>query len=312
MRYGHFYLMALGLALVAGGGVTIHLFSEEEAPQRQVNLEGNAQRGAYVLRMAGCVSCHTNSREGGAFLAGGAPINSPFGSFHPPNITPHRTKGIGAWSQADFFAAMTHGKSPQGDSYYPSFPYVFYTRMSDQDIADLWAALRQVTPAEGIEGEHKLRWPLSMRVLLRPWRRLFFDSGALDEAVGSEEWQRGRYLVEGPGHCGSCHTPRNLLGALKQGKSLAGAHVGKERVPAITASALQEDGWSVEDVVLALKTGLTPEGDVLGGSMGEVVRDNSSHLTLEDQRAIATYLLVSEEGGYLWWKRPDSDSAAGN
>ena len=307
MRFGHFHLLALGLALVAGGGATIYLFSEPEAPRRQAELAGNAQRGAYVLRMAGCVSCHTNTKEGGAFLAGGAPINSPFGSFHPPNITPHATKGIGAWSQEDFFAAMTHGKSPQGVSYYPSFPYVFYTRMSDQDIADLWAALRQVAPAAGIEGEHKLRWPLSMRVLLRPWRRLFFDSGALGEAAGSQEWQRGRYIVEGPGHCGSCHTPRNLFGALKQGRALAGGHIGKERAPAITAAALREDGWEVEDIVLALKTGLTPEGDVFGGSMGEVVRDNSSHFTEADLRAIATYLLLEQEGGFLWWTQQDSE-----
>ena len=308
MKQLHFYLLLLGLLAVAAGGAGIYLFSEVGAAPRQAELAGDARRGAYILRLSGCVSCHTNSKDGGRFLAGGAAIESPFGRFYAPNITPDMEDGIGAWSQADFFAAMTLGKSPRGDAYYPVFPYSFYTRMSDQDIADLWAALRQAPAAGGEARQNELVFPFSARVLLRPWRRLFFAPGVLPDAAGSPEWQRGRYIVEGPGHCGACHTPRNLLGAVKPGEALAGTRLGGERVPAITAAELQEDGWSEEDIVFALKTGITPEGDVFGGSMGEVVRDNSSHYTAADLRAVATYLLQPQEGGFLWWTNQDAEA----
>ena len=289
---------ALFLAVIAVGSVS--LFSAPESPPRQTHLVGDPQRGAYVLRLAGCVACHTNAKDGGKFLAGGAPLESGFGSFYPPNITPDLDEGIGAWSQADFFTAMTQGESPRGDAYYPAFPYAFYTNMSDQDIADLWAALRQVAPAESATdtaGANTLRFPVSWRILLRPWQRLFFQPGMSPPAVDSPSWQRGHYIVEGPGHCGACHTPRNPLGARKRGAALAGTRIAGERVPAITAAELKQDGWSIEDVVFALETGLTPQGDVFGGVMGEVVRDSTSHLTPQDLHAIAIYLLTAQGEG---------------
>ena len=278
---------ALAGILVAVG-IGVYLFSEPHThPREGVDLAGNPERGNYVLRLAGCVACHTNEKEGGAFLAGGAPIETSFGTFYAPNITPHVDEGIGKWSQADFFAALTKGTSPSGTHYYPAFPYDFYARMKDQDIADLWAALRQVEPARSTDGKTNLAFPFSRRSLLKPWRRLFFHS----QATAPIE-KRGAYLVEGPGHCGACHTPRNFLGALKHGEALAGAHVNGERVPPITAEALRQNGWNIDDIIFALETGITPEGDVLGGSMGEVVDEATSHLTRDDLEAIATHLLV--------------------
>lgn len=282
------FLLLASAGVLAAVGIGVYLFSEPRSiPREGVNLAGDPQRGAYVLRLAGCVACHTNEKENGAFLAGGTPIKTGFGTFHAPNITPHPEEGIGKWNRADFFTALTEGTSPSGAHYYPAFPYDFYARMKDQDIADLWAALRQVKPAPGTKGKTELVFPFSQRALLKPWRRLFFHS-----RVAPSPDDRGAYLVEGPGHCGACHTPRNLLGALRHDKALTGAYVNGERVPAITAEALQQNGWSVEDIVFALETGITPEGDVFGGSMGEVVNATTSHLTHSDLEAIATHLLV--------------------
>lgn len=286
-------LLTLAGVLVAVG-VGVYLFSEPyTSPRDGINLVGDPQRGAYVLRFAGCVACHTNEKENGAFLAGGAPIKTGFGTFYAPNITPHPEKGIGKWSQEDFFTALTKGTSPSGAHYYPAFPYEFYSRMNDQDIADLWAALRQVKPNPGKNGSTELVFPFSQRALLKPWRRLFFHS----QSMPSPE-ERGAYLVRGPGHCGACHTPRNLLGALKEDKALTGAYVNGERVPPITAEALRQNGWDVENIVFALETGITPEGDVFGGSMGEVVNAATSHLTRKDLEAIATHLLVVGAPGF--------------
>lgn len=286
----------LGLLLLGVGAGSCWLFFDPRISSRvEIDLVGDSQRGAYVLRLAGCVACHTNSRADGAFLAGGALIETEFGVFYPPNITPHLDEGIGTWSRADFFAALTRGKSPEGSSYYPAFPYTFYTRMKDQDIADLWAALKQVTPAKSTPGTTDLGFPFSQRILLSPWRKLFFRFGAEFPPDGhSPAWERGRYIVEGPGHCGACHTPRNLLGARKGHQPLAGSSSGPggERVPPITREALVQNGWSSEDIVFALEIGLTPEGDFLGGSMGQVVREATSHLTKEDLQAIAIYLLM--------------------
>jgi mono/diheme cytochrome c family protein len=169
-----------------------------------------------------------------------------------------------------------------------------YTRMSDQDVADLWAAFQTVAPADGGRDGNDLVFPFSVREGLHVWRALHFEPARFEpDPARSEAWNRGAYIVTGPGHCGACHTPRGLLGGRDDDRFLEGGSDGPggAKVPAITPEALKEVGWTRDDLVTALRTGLTPEGDSLGSGMGEVVRDGTAWLSDADLEAIATFLL---------------------
>ena len=287
-------LSALLIALTAG----TYLFAAVPAPRPEPAIEGDVARGAYVARVAGCIACHTDADGGGAFLAGGEPIETAFGTFHAPNITPHPEDGIGGWTLSDFMAAMTAGKAPDGRHYFPVFPYAEYARMTDQDIVDLWAAMQTVPVAPGRPPNHDIDQPFANRTLLAAWNTLFLETGSYEPDPGrSDSWNRGAYIVTGPGHCVACHTPRNPLGARIEDRSLTGTEDGPEgdRVPPITGVALRAAGWTAEDVVFALRLGLTPDGDSLGGSMGHVISDSTSWLSDDDLAAIAEYLMAPEE-----------------
>lgn len=280
---------------VAGIAVAAYVFGGNAIPRREVAvLQGDAERGAYVLRLGGCVACHTDAKDGGAVLAGGAPIKTPFGTFVAPNITPDPDTGIGGWTAEQFAAALTAGVAPDGSYYYPVFPYASYTRMHDQDIADLWAYLRTV-PAVAREAEgNRIRFPFSFRPLLAGWQTLFLQPGPFEpDPHRSEEWNRGAYLVTGPSHCGECHTPRNIFGGPERDRALAGSTTGPggEKVPGLTPDSKSFGQWSMGDLVFALQFGLMPDGDSFSGSMGEVVRDGTAHFTGEDLNAIGEYLL---------------------
>lgn len=254
-----------------------------------------AERGEYVLAAAGCAGCHT--RQDGAPLAGGPALETPFGTFFGPNITPDPDQGIGAWSQADLALALRQGLAPDGSAYYPVLPYTHYAGMSDGDIADLWAYLQSVDPADEPNRPHDLSFPYSIRLALTPWRWLYFQpGGAALDAAAPETWQRGAYLVETLGHCGACHTPRGPLGALDHGRAFAGADnpVGDGSNPNITPSEDGLAGWSVGDLTLLLEIGMSPSGDFVGGEMGTVVRNSTSLLAASDREAIAVYLLSLE------------------
>lgn len=280
------------IALLAVG--SLFALPVPAGPDRDLDgLTGDVSRGAYLARVGGCFACHTDAKGGGAVLAGGAAIKTEFGSFYAPNITTDAKDGIGAWSLEDFSTAMSDGLSPAGEHYYPAFPYAHYAALSDQDMVDLWAAFRTVPPAEGRAPDHDLVFPFNQRVLLGPWKFLFLEPVSIgNDPTRSADWNRGRWLAEGPGHCGACHTPRNLLGGSDTLRRLAGSKgPDGEAIPAITAPALLADGWTAEDISLALKTGLVPSGDALGGSMGEVVSDATRYWSPDDLRAIAIYLL---------------------
>lgn len=283
-------VMVAGLAL-AGAGLTTGAAAQQAFP------EGDAQRGAYLARMSGCIACHTDTKGGGKPLAGGAPIETPFGAFLPPNITPHPRDGIGGWTVADFGRALRQGESPTGEPYYPSFPYRFYTGFSDQDVADLWAAFQTVPAADGGRPGHDLGFPWSVREGLAVWRGLYFEPGRWQpDPARSEQWNRGAYITEVAAHCGACHTPRTLLGGPDEDATLAGGVIGEDRkVPAITAEALREKGWTEDDLVIALRSGLTPDGDAFGGGMAEVVREGTKWLREDDLRAVAAYLLSDKD-----------------
>src|SRR5690606_23286716 len=171
------------------------------------------RRGEYVFNAAGCLGCHTDAKGGGKPLAGGRPLETPFGVFYAPNITPDPATGIGTWSLDDFRRALRDGEMPSGEAYYPSFPYTSLPGMSDADIADLFAYLKTREPVVRPNRAHELRFPFGWRFLMRFWRALYFESGPLEPVTDqSPEWNRGRYLVEALGHCAECHTPRNALG----------------------------------------------------------------------------------------------------
>ena len=254
---------------------------------------GDAERGAYMLVAAGCVACHTVLKDG-AFLAGGRELKTDFGSFFTPNITPDPETGIGNWSDEDFIRAMKKGVSPDGGRYYPTFPYTSYTRMTRQDMLDLKAYLDTVPPVRNAVPDHDLAFPFGIRASMIGWQLLFFDDTPFEaDTTKSDAWNRGAYLVNGPGHCGECHTPRNLLGVVDSGRPLAGNANGPEgdAVPNITPHSSGIGGWSEDDIVSMLEVGLLPDGDFAGGAMTDVIEESTSKLSEDDRKAIASYLL---------------------
>jgi len=253
-----------------------------------------AERGAYLLRAGGCISCHTDAKGGGAPLAGGLALNTPFGVFYSPNITADQETGIGRWTDRQFLDALKHGVRPDGSRYFPALPYTTYTKMTDADALAIKAHLLSLPPARRENRAHDLTFPFGWRWPLRLWQMLFFEDGEFrpDPARG-EQWNRGAYLVEALAHCGECHTPRNALGGLERDRWLSGTRDGPEGevAPNITPDPKTGIGaWSQADIVTLLKEGTTPEFDNVQGTMAEAVRDGLSHLTTADLEAIAVYL----------------------
>ena len=260
--------------------------------------DGDAYRGAYLARSAGCVACHTNTAAGGAALAGGKALTTPFGSFVPPNITTDPVHGIGDMTFAEFAAALRQGVRPDGKAYYPAFPYEFYADFSDQDIADLWAAIRTVPSIAEPAPAHDVRFPFNMRWGLKLWRAAYMKPADISPVLGkSDAWIRGQELVRGAAHCAACHTGRNIFGGLKDSEALAGSDSlpEGETAPSIRPEALKTNGWTVANLTYALKTSVMPNGDVFGGSMAEVVQTGTAFLDEGDREAIATYLLDPPE-----------------
>ena len=251
-------------------------------------------RGAYLLRAAGCVACHTDYEHGGTLLAGGRGLKTPFGTFYTPNITADPKYGIGNWNKHDFITAMTRGISPDGSHYYPVFPYTAYSGITADDLSDLWAYLGTVPLSRAPNRKHDVKFPFSIRLTNWAWKLMFFRPKAHQtEPTHSPEWNRGSYLVTTLGHCSECHTPRNLLGATKSKYAYAGTKQGPdgEKVPNITPDQKTGIGdWSQSDITWLLQTGFLPDGDVVGSLMADVVEHSTSHLTVDDQLAIAIYL----------------------
>ena len=284
---------ALAAITLVGAAAGIYLLKPVAGPPRDLTLVGDVERGNYLIRLGGCVACHTDSAAGRAELSGGAGLETAFGTFVPPNITSDPEAGIGDWTIAQFSEAMSNGMGPQGHLY-PAFPYENYTLMSDQEIADLYAALMATEPVGDPAAESEIPFPFNVRLAMAGWQNLFFLPQRFEPEAGqSDTYNRGKYLAYGPAHCVACHTPRNGLGALDWDKALTGSPGGTGgRAPDITAAALIEAGYDVPVLVQTLKDGFTPGFDVLGGAMGEVIADSTSHWTDEDLTALATYLLA--------------------
>lgn len=255
----------------------------------------DAARGARIFWAGGCASCHAAKGAKGddrLKLGGGAPLVTKFGTFHAPNISPHLQDGIGGWSLANFANAMQRGISPTQHFYYPAFPYASYARMRPGDIADLYAYLRTLPAVSGRAADNEVGFPFNIRRGIGLWQLLFLDPKPVLTlpATASAEAHAGQYLVEGPGHCGECHTARGLggLGGVDKARWLGGAAAleGDGRIPNITPGGLK---WSADEIVDYLETGFTPDYDSVGGSMVEV-QANMAKLSGADRAAIAAYL----------------------
>lgn len=282
-----------GLAgLAALGAAAGWLVTAPQSLEATAQGPGDAARGARIFHAGGCASCHSAKGAKGADrlkLAGGAALATPFGTFQPPNITPG-PDGIGGWSLAQFDNAMRRGISPDGRHYYPAFPYASYARMHAQDIADLFAYLKTLPAVAGKAPDNDVAFPFSIRRGIGLWKRLYLDPNPVVAlpADAPPDVRAGQYLVEGPGHCGECHTPRDQLGGPVRARWLAGGPdaEGKGKVPGITPATLK---WSAGEIADYLKTGFTPDYDSVGGSMAEV-QTNMAQLPDADRAAIAAYL----------------------
>ena len=250
----------------------------------------SVERGRYLVRAGDCESCHT--APGGKELAGGYPIPTPFGVIYSTNLTPDRDTGIGAWSKDDFWNALHRGKDDEGEHLYPAMPYPWFTKMSRADVDAIKDYLATVPAADVRNKEPELPWPLSWRTVMAGWNLLFFHEGEMQpDPAKSAEWNRGAYLVEGPGHCGACHTPKNALGAVKRDEAFRGGSVGEHWfAPSLTSDVRDGIGdWSVAEIVEYLKTG-SNDKTASAGEMTNVVRNSTQYLSDSDLKAIAVYL----------------------
>ncbi len=250
--------------------------------------------GARLFHAGGCASCHSTpeTESEPPVLGGGLAMDTPFGTFLVPNISPDPNYGIGNWTTLDFVNAMHLGVSPGGSHYYPAFPYASYTRMSFEDLMDLKAYLDTLPEADNRNKDHQLGFPWNVRAGIGLWKLLNLDSAAVVSVPPEDDLLvRGRYLVEGPGHCAECHTPRNWSGGLNNGRWLSGAPNpdGEGKVSNITPSKKGLAAWSQGDIEYYLESGFTPDFDTVGGAMVEV-QENMARLPAQDREAIAAYL----------------------
>jgi mono/diheme cytochrome c family protein len=246
-----------------------------------------------MFAIGGCASCHaTPGQDDKTRLGGGLALPSPFGVFKVPNISSHETVGIGRWSERDFANAMLKGTGPAGEHLYPAFPYTSYQRMRLDDVRDLFAYLKTLPAVATPSAPHELPFPFNQRRGLGLWKLLYLDGRPFAPDPGkSAELNRGAYLVEGPGHCAECHSPRTILGGIDETRRFAGAPNpdGKGWVPNITPHADGLAAWSEKDIAYLLESGFTPELDSVGSNMAEVVA-NTAKLSPADRAAMAAYL----------------------
>jgi mono/diheme cytochrome c family protein len=299
-------LLAVAAVLaIAGLGVFWFITIPATVPASALGAHTpNLENGKTMFYAGGCISCHaTPGQDDKTRLGGGLALKSPFGTFYAPNISPDPNDGVGKWSEADFVTAMLKGTSPEGRHYFPAFPYTSYQRMRIEDVRDLFAHLKTLPAVQGKVRDHDVPFPFNIRRALGGWKLLFLDGQTFKpDPSKPEDWNRGAYLVNGPGHCAECHSPRNPLGGIIAAQRFAGGPnpEGEGWVPNITQQALGD--YSAKDIAYLLESGNTPEGDSVGGSMTPVIR-NTSQLAERDRDAMAAYIkaLPAVEGP----KRPE-------
>lgn len=284
-----------GAALVVGGiGVIAGLLGWRSAIApvsltAPVYSQATIERGRVLAAAGDCAVCHT--APGGVPNAGGRAMDTPFGTLYTTNLTPDADTGLGRWSFSAFQRAMREGVSRDGHYLYPAFPYTAFAKTSDDDLQALYAYFMSMPAVRAETPKSELKFPFSMRPLMAGWNALFHDPTPMQPvATQSAEWNRGAYLVNGLGHCGACHTPRNALGAEQGGSAfLSGAMVDGWEAPALTHLSKSAVPWDAEELYRYLRHGHTQRHGIAGGPMAEVVRE-MQQLPDEDVRAMATYL----------------------
>jgi len=287
--------VAILAALVAAGGVAFYVLTAPavlapgELPARQANLAN----GQTLFFAGGCASCHaTPGQDNPRRLGGGLALKTPFGTFYAPNISPDQQHGLGAWSESAFLNAVLRGVGRNGEHLYPAFPFTSYQRMSVDDVRDLYAFLKTLPPEATPSRPHALSFPYSVRRGLGLWKLRYLDGKTfVPDPARSARLNRGAYLVEGPGHCAECHSPRDAFGGIIEERRFAGGldPEGKGWVPNITPHPDGIASWSEKDIAYLLETGIMLDGDVVGSTMADVVA-NTAKLSADDRAAMAAYV----------------------
>jgi mono/diheme cytochrome c family protein len=264
---------------------------EKEIDAINKKIEFNAQdveMGAQLASIGDCATCHTKS--GGEKYAGGVPLPTPFGIIYSTNITPDNKTGIGTWSLEAFKRSMREGIDRNGKHLYPAFPYDYFSKANDDDLKSLYAFLMSLPPVYAEPYPNELKFPFSIRELLSVWKLLFLDGKEFEPNPSiSDEENRGAYLVSSLGHCGACHSPRNILGAVIRSQELNGGTAEGWIAPAIGQASISEVFWSLDDYADYLFDGWSEAHGIAGGPMTSVV-DNLYDANEDDVYAIATWL----------------------
>jgi mono/diheme cytochrome c family protein len=283
------FLLLLMIAAIAFAAMTWRTeIAPVEPPARASFDTALIDRGAQLAAIGDCVACHT-APEGRPY-AGGFPLRTQFGTIYGTNVTPDPDTGIGRWSYAAFARALREGVDRQGRHLYPAFPYDHFTLLADEDIQALYAFMMTREPVRAEPPANDLTFPLNIRPLVAGWKLLYLDrSGLRGDRAQSDEWNRGAYLVQGLGHCGACHTPRNGLGAEKRKQPFAGGEAEGWHAPPLNAGSRAPVPWTADSLFRYLRFGTDEQHEVAAGPMTQVVH-NLRNVPESEVRAISAYL----------------------
>lgn len=313
----HWIAGAIGAAAFAGAAFGLYAWHPAIAPITPPAPSSfsadSVQHGALVADAGFCAACHTRRNAFGAVdgpvMAGDFAMPTPFGTFYSSNLTPDPETGIGTWSEAAFKRAMREGIAQNGEQLFPVFPFDHFTHLTDQDISDLYAWLMSQPAVRMQPRADKLPFPVNLRFLQAGWKLLFLHKGPLPEdPTQSAEWNRGHYIAESASHCGSCHTPRNLLGGEKLNHSYDGAVLGAWIAPAINEHSVAPMPWTQQDLTSFLTTGVSLDHGVSVGPMAQIPHEFYNKLPPKDVEAVATYFASKTMVG----RTPEKTQAAYN
>ncbi len=297
-------IIAAGI-IAAGVAATAGWIAGAPQPSDAASLaahQPDIENGKRLYTASGCLSCHLPAKDDAgadkSLPSGGHALVTPVGTFYPPNITPDPDSGIGGWTGIQFIDAVKHGISPQGRNLLPAFPYTSYIHMSDADVLDIKAYMDTLTPVQAANRAPDLLFGLPVETIMRRgvglWKKVALQTGAFaNDPARDDVWNRGQYLVTGPGHCGECHTPRNLFMAMDMSNWMAGGPhpEGQGNVPSLRTLKQRGRFKDVNDLATALEFGETLGYDKMSSGGMAAVQSNMAKLPAEDRIAIATYLM---------------------